>query len=51
MTQRSRRRPGRRRRPSSAGARELPPWAEKAFIPVFFVVVALLPFASTPAAT
>ena len=23
----------------------LPPWAEKAFIPVFFVVVALLPFA------
>jgi branched-chain amino acid transport system permease protein len=23
---------------------ELPPWAEKAFIPVFFVVVALLPF-------
>ena len=24
---------------------ELPPWAEKAFIPVFFVVLALLPFA------
>jgi branched-chain amino acid transport system permease protein len=30
---------GRRRR------LELPPWAEKAFIPVFFVIVALLPFA------
>jgi branched-chain amino acid transport system permease protein len=28
-----------RRRP------KLPPWAEKAFIPVFFIVVALLPFA------
>ena len=24
---------------------ELPPWTEKAFIPVFFIVVALLPFA------
>jgi branched-chain amino acid transport system permease protein len=24
---------------------DLPPWAEKAFIPVFFIVVALLPFA------
>ncbi|MGH2948125.1 MAG: branched-chain amino acid ABC transporter permease [Solirubrobacteraceae bacterium] len=23
---------------------ELPPWAEKAFVPVFFVIVALLPF-------
>jgi branched-chain amino acid transport system permease protein len=27
------------------GGLELPPWAEKAFIPVFFVVLALLPFA------
>jgi branched-chain amino acid transport system permease protein len=26
---------------------ELPPWAEKAFIPIFIVVVALLPFAMT----
>jgi branched-chain amino acid transport system permease protein len=33
--------------PEGVGKRrriELPPWAEKAFIPVFFVVVALLPF-------
>jgi branched-chain amino acid transport system permease protein len=33
---------GRRR-----GRLELPPWAEKAFIPVFIVVVALLPFGMT----
>ena len=31
--------------PEERGRRGLPPWAEKAFIPVFFVVVALLPFA------
>ncbi len=31
--------------PEERGRRGLPPWTEKAFIPVFFVVVALLPFA------
>ena len=52
MTQRSRSRPGRGRRPRSAARRELPPWAEKAFIPVFFVVVALPAVRRwTPAAT
>ena len=31
--------------PEERGRGRLPPWAEKAFIPIFFVVVALLPFA------
>jgi branched-chain amino acid transport system permease protein len=31
--------------PTGSRRRGLPPWTEKAFIPVFFVVVALLPFA------
>jgi branched-chain amino acid transport system permease protein len=34
--------------PTEGGSKrrfELPPWAEKAFIPVFFILVALLPFA------
>ena len=38
--------PGKTVTPTGARRRfELPPWAEKAFIPVFFVVVALLPLA------
>jgi branched-chain amino acid transport system permease protein len=31
--------------PGRKGRLDLPPWAEKAFIPVFFILAALLPFA------
>jgi branched-chain amino acid transport system permease protein len=34
-------------RPEKGAARGVPPWAEKAAIPVFFLVVALLPFGFT----